>query len=97
MIGKLIVAAAAIAMGTAAPAHADMDDFIYDLSSIGVTDPAAARDAYAICAALRQGNSPNDITSVLWNNSHDNLGSDGVTWYQAKMLVKFAMADVCPY
>ncbi len=97
MIGKLIVAAAAIAMGTAAPAHADMDDFIYDLSSIGVTDPAAARDAYAICAALHQGGTPNSIASALYNNSAANMGYNAVTWSQAHAMVIFAMQDVCPY
>jgi Protein of unknown function (DUF732) len=85
----------------AAPAHADTGttQFISDVHAAGMSNDGGntgiLKAGYAVCGYLAAGISPTDIAGIIYSNSQQHQGDDGVTLTQARALVGAAAADLC--
>jgi hypothetical protein len=86
---------------SAGPAHAGADEFLSDLSSVGI----GSRDdphnfdlvgfGNAICWRLYTGEAPAQIAESVFTNSRTGKQAE-LTHDQSDAAVRFAFADLCP-
>lgn len=85
----------------AGPARADGASYINDLHRVGIHDVQGGdaellQVGQKLCAELRDGATPRQLSALALQRSNSSLGANGLAPEQANALVGFARADLCP-
>jgi hypothetical protein len=93
LLAPIAVAAFAVGLATAGPAHADEDGFFVDLTDYGYGDTStetALNLGYAICQDVKNGVPQQTTLDAIYENT-----GDAVDAADAKFLYKAAILNLC--
>ena len=84
----------------AALAHADTaneSQYVSDVEALGIEENphGILADGYRVCDLLNDGSSPTAVAGMMYANSQQANGSQGLTLDLAKQIVEKAVADLC--
>ena len=91
----------AAAIMCAGPAEADAASFLSHVHGAGIHetqggDAALLQTGQKLCAEMRSGATPLQLSSLALQRSNSSQGGNGLSPAQADALISYARVDLCP-